>query len=178
MMSIKSVSAVGHYTDWVIGHVHGGALGWVGFVTFAMLYWMVPRLWKTGLYSVRLATSHFWIATIGIVLYMTSMWIAGVTQGLMWRATTPDGTLAYSFIETVKTLHPYYIVRALGGALYLAGMLLMGYNMLMTMRSGHVVPERIPIQQNESPLPHEPVLQPSSAARGHAANLGTMGVRP
>ncbi|MBM3462854.1 MAG: cytochrome-c oxidase, cbb3-type subunit I, partial [Armatimonadetes bacterium] len=163
MMSIKSVSAVGHYTDWVVGHVHGGALGWVGFVTFAMLYWMVPRLWKTELWSVRLATAHFWVATIGIVLYMTAMWIAGVTQGLMWRAVTPEGTLAYTFIETVKVLKPYYVVRALGGALYLGGAIMMGWNLLMTMRSGQVRPELIPIKADETPQAHERTVQPISA---------------
>jgi cytochrome c oxidase cbb3-type subunit I/II len=155
MLSIKSVSAVGHYTDWIIGHVHSGALGWVGFTTFAVLYWMVPRLYKTELYSVRLATAHFWTATIGIVLYITSMWIAGVTQGLMWHAVTPDGALQYAFIETVKVLHPYYLIRALGGGLYLIGMLMMAYNMVRTGLSGHVRPEPIPLKLDETPQLHE-----------------------
>ncbi|HXE72994.1 MAG TPA: cytochrome-c oxidase, cbb3-type subunit I [Candidatus Nitrosotenuis sp.] len=144
VLSIKSVSALGHYTDWIIGHVHSGALGWVGFTTFATLYWMVPRLWKTELYSVKLATTHFWVATGGIVLYITAMWITGVTQGLMWRAVTPEGTLMYSFIETVKVLKPYYLVRALGGALYLAGAVMMAYNLARTILQGRVRPEPIP----------------------------------
>lgn len=145
MLSIKSVSAVGHYTDWIVGHVHAGALGWVGFTIFAVLYWMVPRLYKTELYSVRLATIHFWVATVGIVLYITALWIAGVTQGLMWRAVTAEGTLQYqAFLETVKVLHPYYQVRALGGLLYLVGALLGGYNLLRTAMQGHVRPEPIP----------------------------------
>jgi cbb3-type cytochrome c oxidase subunit I len=144
MLAIKSVNALGHYTDWIIAHVHGGALGWVGFTTFAMLYWLVPRLYKTELYSQKLATTHFWLGTIGIVLYITSMWTAGVTQGLMWKAFNTDGNLAYSFLETVKVLHPYYIVRGLGGAMYLVGMLMCGYNMVKTAQAGHIQEEPIP----------------------------------
>ena len=150
MLSIKSVSALGHYTDWIVGHVHSGALGWVGFTTFGMLYWLVPRLWKTELYSVNLATQHFWIATVGIVLYITSMWVTGVTQGLMWRAVTVEGTLMYSFVETVKILKPYYIVRAAGGGLYLIGALMMGYNLVKTARQGNVAPEPIKLEEGES----------------------------
>jgi cytochrome c oxidase cbb3-type subunit I/II len=144
MLSIKSVSALGHYTDWIVGHVHSGALGWVGFTVFAMLYWMVPRLYRTELYSTRLATTHFWIGTLGILLYVVSMWITGITQGLMWRAVAEDGTLQYTFIETVTILKGYYIVRAAGGALYLAGLVLMGYNLFRTARQGHTRPELIP----------------------------------
>ncbi len=155
MLAIKSVSALGHYTDWIIGHVHSGALGWVGFTTFAMLYWLIPRLWKTELHSVKLATIHFWIGSVGILLYITSMWITGVTQGLMWRAVAPDGTLLYSFIETVTVLKPYYVVRALGGALYLTGVLLMTYNLFMTIRSGKIKLEPVPLKSGEEPKPHE-----------------------
>ncbi len=144
MLSIKSVSALGHYTDWIVGHVHAGALGWVGFTIFAMLYWMVPRLYRTELYSVKLATTHFWIGTLGILFYVVSLWITGITQGLMWRAVTTDGSLQYSFIETVMILKNYYIVRALGGALYLAGAVLMGYNLWRTARQGNTKPELIP----------------------------------
>jgi cytochrome c oxidase cbb3-type subunit I/II len=133
MMSIKSVNALSHYTDWTIGHVHGGALGWVGFMIFGMLYWLAPRLFQTELYSKTLATTHFWIATIGIVLYVVALWTAGITQGLMWRAFDETGRLAYpDFVETVVKLLPMYWVRALGGALYLIGALLMAYNLLRT----------------------------------------------
>ncbi len=156
MLAIKSVSALGHYTDWIIAHVHGGALGWVGFTTFAMLYWMVPRLWKTSLYSIKLATAHFWTGTIGIVLYITSMWTAGITQGLMWKAVNPDGTLAYTFIETVKALHPYYIVRGLGGALYLTGLLMMAWNLWQTARQGEVAPEIIPLRTPQPDIEVQP----------------------
>lgn len=144
MLSIKSVSALGHYTDWIVGHVHSGALGWVGFTIFAMLYWLVPRLYRTELYSTKLATSHFWIGTLGILLYIVSMWITGITQGLMWRAVAEDGSLQYTFIESVTILKNYYIVRAAGGALYLVGTVMMGYNLFRTVRQGHSKPESIP----------------------------------
>ncbi len=144
MLSIKSVSALGHYTDWIVGHVHAGALGWVGFTVFAMLYWLVPRLYRTELYSTKLATTHFWIGTLGILFYVVALWITGITQGLMWRAVTAEGSLQYSFIETVMILKNYYIVRALGGALYLAGTVLMGYNLWRTARQGNTKPELIP----------------------------------
>ncbi len=144
LLSIKSVSALAHYTDWIVGHVHAGALGWVGFTIFAILYWLVPRLYRTELYSVPLANQHFWIATVGILLYITSLWIAGITQGLMWRAVATDGTLQYSFGESVMILKNYYIVRAAGGGLYLLGVMMMGYNLAQTARSGRVLPEPIP----------------------------------
>ena len=143
MLSIKSVSALGHFTDWIVGHVHSGALGWVGFTLFAMLYWMVPRLYKTELYSQDMATKHFWIGTIGILIYVTSMWVTGVTQGLMWRAVTAQGDLMYSFIETVHQLHPYYILRAIGGGIYLVGVVMMAYNLFMTMKQGEATPTLI-----------------------------------
>jgi len=147
MLSIRSVSALGHYTDWIVGHVHGGALGWVGFCVFATFYWLVPRLYNTQLYSKSLATTHFWIATVGIVLYMVSMWITGVTQGLMWRAFSEDGSLTYNFLQTTKILFPYYMVRALGGALYLSGLLMMVYNLIMTARSGSPYNAPIPVRR-------------------------------
>lgn len=143
MLSIKSVSALGHFTDWIVGHVHSGALGWVGFTIFGMLYWLVPKLYNTELYSKDLATRHFWWGTVGILVYVTSMWVAGVTQGLMWRAVTAEGDLMYSFIETVHVLHPYYILRAVGGGIYLLGVLMMAYNLFKTAQQGEVVPAPI-----------------------------------
>jgi len=133
MMSIKTVNALSHYTDWTIGHVHSGALGWVGFITIGALYYLIPRLFgRTEMYSMRLVTVHFWVATIGIVLYITAMWIAGVMQGLMWRAVNPDGTLTHTFVESVSASYPYYAVRLAGGVLYLSGMLIMAYNVWKT----------------------------------------------
>jgi cytochrome c oxidase cbb3-type subunit 1 len=139
MMAIKTVNALSHYTDWTIGHVHSGALGWVGFVSIGAMYYLIPRLFNRELYSVKLAENHFWIATIGIVLYITAMWISGVMQGLMWRAINPDGTLTYSFVESVQAMHPYYIIRFLGGLLYLVGMLIMAYNIFKTIRGPELV---------------------------------------
>ncbi len=135
MMAIRAVNALSHYTDWTIGHVHSGALGWVGMAAFATLYWLVPNVWKKPLYSVSLATTHFWMATIGIVLYIVSMWVAGVTQGLMWRAIDESGQLAYpNFMDTVTSLIPFYWIRLVGGLMYLSGLLLMAYNLTMTAR--------------------------------------------
>ena len=137
MMSIKTVSALSHYTDWTVGHVHSGALGWVAMVSIGSVYWLLPRLFgKQEMYSTKLVTTHFWIATIGTVLYIASMWIAGVMQGLMWRAVNADGTLAYSFVESVKGSYPFWAIRWLGGVLFLSGMLLMAYNMFKTMAGG------------------------------------------
>lgn len=136
LLSIKSVSALGHYTDWIIGHVHGGALGWNGFLSFAMLYYIVPKLWKTELYSKKLAEQHFWLGLTGIILYYASLLVAGVTQGLMWKAVDANGQLVYpEFIETVVRIIPLYWVRALGGILYIAGFALMIYNMVKTLQS-------------------------------------------
>ncbi len=133
VMSVKTVNALSHYTDWTIGHVHSGALGWVGYVSFGALYCLVPWLWhKKKLYSNALVEWHFWISTIGILLYITSMWVAGIMQGLMWRAYNDFGFLEYSFVETVQAMHPYYAIRALGGALYLIGTLVMVYNVWRT----------------------------------------------
>src|SRR5262245_59052810 len=135
MMSIRSVNALSHYTDWTIGHVHSGALGWVAFVSFGAIYHLVPVLWKRqGLYSLRLVNYHFWIATIGIVLYITAMWVSGIMQGLMWRTYDDLGFLQYSFIETVEAMHPFYVIRALGGILFLLGALIMAYNLWRTIR--------------------------------------------
>ena len=132
VMSIKEVNSLSHYTDWTIGHVHSGALGWVGFVSFGAIYCLVPWLWNRPLYSLRLVSWHFWIATIGIVVYITSMWVSGILQGLMWRSYTSLGFLEYSFIETVQAMHPFYVIRALGGALFLAGALIMAFNVWRT----------------------------------------------
>ena len=141
MLSIKSVNALSHYTDWTIGHVHSGALGWNGFMNFALIYFLVPRLWKTELYSVRLATVHFWIGTIGIIFYIISMWVAGITQGLMWRAFDSEGYLAYgNFVETVLRVVQMYWVRLIGGLLYLGGIILLVYNIWKTI-AGAEVPE-------------------------------------
>lgn len=133
LLSIKSVNSLSHYTDWTIGHVHSGALGWNGFITFGVLYYLVPRLWKTPLYSQKLANAHFWIGTIGIVMYVVSMWTAGITQGLMWRAFDASGRLEYpEFIETLVQIMPFYWIRLIGGTLFLVGMIIMGYNVLKT----------------------------------------------
>ncbi|MGZ5920519.1 MAG: cytochrome-c oxidase, cbb3-type subunit I [Rhizomicrobium sp.] len=132
VMSIKTVNALSHYTNWTIGHVHSGALGWVGYVSFGALYCLVPWLWKKKLYSNALVEWHFWISTLGIVLYITSLWVAGIMQGLMWRAYNDYGFLEYSFVEVVQAMHPYYIIRSIGGGLYLAGTLIMAFNLWKT----------------------------------------------
>jgi cytochrome c oxidase cbb3-type subunit 1 len=132
VMSVKEVNSLSHYTDWTIGHVHSGALGWVGFVSFGAIYCLVPWLWNRPLYSLKLVSWHFWIATIGIVIYVSSMWVSGIMQGLMWRSYTSLGFLEYSFIETVQQMHPFYVIRALGGSLFLLGALIMAYNVWRT----------------------------------------------
>ena len=133
MLSIKTVNMLSHYTDWTIAHVHSGALGWNGFITFGMIYWLAPRLFQTGLYSRKLAETHFWLGTLGILLYIIPIYIAGITQGLMWRAFDKSGTLAYpEFVETVVRLMPFYWIRAIGGTLFLAGAVLMAYNVVRT----------------------------------------------
>jgi len=139
VMSVKAVNALSHYTDWTIGHVHSGALGWVAFISFGMLYYLVPALWNRRLYSRRMADWHFWIATLGIVLYITSMWVSGIMQGLMWRTYDALGFLQYSFVETVAAMHPYYVIRAMGGLLFLIGALLMAYNLWRTIRSAEAL---------------------------------------
>jgi cytochrome c oxidase cbb3-type subunit 1 len=135
LMAIKEVNALSHYTEWTVGHVHSGALGWVAFISFGALYHMVPVLWKRKeIYSMRLVNIHLWTATIGIVLYITSMWISGIMQGLMWRSYNDMGFLEYSFVEVVEKMHPYYVLRVLGGLLYLSGMLMMVYNCWKTIK--------------------------------------------
>ncbi len=153
MMSVKAVNSLSHYTDWTIGHVHSGALGWNGLITFAAIYFLVPRLWgRERLYSLRMVNWHFWCATIGIVLYAASMWVAGVMQGLMWREYGPDGYLVYAFSESVAAMHPMYIIRATGGLLYLAGAVIMVVNVWRTIL-GH--------QRGERPL-HSPAYSPAA----------------
>ena len=133
MMSIKTVNALSHYTDWTIGHVHSGALGWVAMISMGSLYNLIPRVFgREAMYSTKLIDLHFWTSTIGVVLYIAAMWIAGVMQGLMWRAVNEDGTLTYSFIESLQATYPYYVVRLLGGALFLVGTLIMAYNVWKT----------------------------------------------
>ncbi len=137
MMSIKSVNALSHFTDWTIGHVHIGALGWNGFLTFGILYWLIPRMYKTPLYSVKLANAHFWIGFLGIIFYAIPMYWAGITQGLMWKQFTPDGILQYSnFLETVTQIIPMYVIRSFGGLLYLSGIFVLMYNIFKTMKAG------------------------------------------
>lgn len=134
MMSIKAINALSHYTDWTVGHVHSGALGWVAMVSFGALYHLIPRVFGTTIFSVGLINVHFWLSTIGVVLYITAMWISGVMQGLMWRAYDTFGNLTYSFAETVEAMHIYYVIRALGGVVFLIGALVMVYNVAMTIR--------------------------------------------
>jgi cytochrome c oxidase cbb3-type subunit 1 len=145
MMAIKTVNSLSHYTDWTIGHVHSGALGWVGLISMGSLYYLIPRLFgRKTMYSVQAISLHFWAATIGIVLYIAAMWIAGVMQGLMWRAVNPDGTLVYSFVEGVKATYPFYVLRVAGGLLYLGGMILMLWNTVMTAVYGKPATVAIP----------------------------------
>ena len=133
MMSIRAVSALSHYTNWVVGHVHSGALGWVGMMGFGVLYWLVPRLWNRETYSVGLANSHFWLATVGVVLYTVAMWGAGLTEGLMWRAIDANGQLQYPvFVDVVAQMQPFYWTRLIGGGLYLTGVIIMAFNFTMT----------------------------------------------
>lgn len=132
MMAIKTVNALSHYTDWTIGHVHSGALGWVAMISMGSLYYLIPRIFGRKLYSLSLVELHFWLATIGVVLYISAMWVSGIMQGLMWRAVNPDGTLTYSFVESVAAMHPFYVTRFVGGVLFLTGMLVMTFNIVMT----------------------------------------------
>nr|HQC99733.1 cbb3-type cytochrome c oxidase subunit I [Aquabacterium sp.] len=135
-----------HYTDWTVGHVHSGALGWVGMISIGSLYHLIPRMFgREKMHSTKAVELHFWVATIGIVLYIAAMWIAGVMQGLMWRAVNPDGTLVYSFVESVKATYPFYVIRLGGGLLYLSGMLVMAWNVFMTVKGGKAVQQRVPM---------------------------------
>jgi cytochrome c oxidase cbb3-type subunit 1 len=135
LMSLKSVNALSHYTDWTIGHVHSGALGWVGFISFGAIYCLMPWLWHTQDVGQALVDWHFWIATIGIVLYITAMWVSGIMQGLMWRAYDELGFLEYTFVETVEAMHPFYVIRCIGGALFVARRVIMAYNLWMTVKA-------------------------------------------
>lgn len=132
MMAIKTVNALSHYTDWTVGHVHSGALGWVAMVSMGSLYYLIPRVFGRELYSLALVELHFWVATIGVVLYIASMWVSGIMQGLMWRAVNSDGTLTYSFVESVQAMHPFYVIRTLGGVFFLLGAIIMMYNVVKT----------------------------------------------
>jgi cytochrome c oxidase cbb3-type subunit 1 len=145
MMSIKTVNALSHYTDWTVGHVHSGALGWVAMISIGSIYYLIPRLFgREQMFSIKLIETHFWMATIGVVLYIASMWISGVMEGLMWRAVNADGTLTYSFAEVVKAKYPYLTIRFLGGLLFLSGMFVMAYNVLKTVAQGKAVEGGIP----------------------------------
>ena len=144
MMAIKTVNALSHYTDWTVGHVHSGALGWVAFISIGAIYFLIPRLFGAEMHSKKLIETHFWIATIGIVLYICSMWISGIMQGLMWRAVNADGTLTYSFVESVQAMHPFYVVRFLGGVMFLSGMFIMAYNVFKTIAKRQPVVPTIP----------------------------------
>jgi cytochrome c oxidase cbb3-type subunit 1 len=147
MMSIKTVNALSHYTDWTIGHVHSGALGWVAMISIGSIYSMLPRVYgRTAMHSTRLIDLHFWITTVGVVIYIASMWIAGVMQGLMWRATNPDGTLTYSFVESLAATYPYYAARLLGGLMVLTGMGVMVYNVRRTI-AGRAAQIDVPVPQ-------------------------------
>lgn len=145
MMSIKTVNALSHNTDWTVGHVHAGALGWVAMVSIGALYAMIPSIFgKEKMHSISLINMHFWLSTIGVVLYIAAMWIAGVTQGLMWRATNSDGTLTYSFVQSLEATYPYYGIRLLGGIIFLAGMFVMAYNVMKTVSGAKNADTRIP----------------------------------
>ncbi len=144
MMAIKTVNALSHYTDWTIGHVHSGALGWVAMISIGAMYYLIPRMYGRQIYKLALVEVHFWVATIGIVLYIVAMWVAGVMQGLMWRAVNTDGTLTYSFVEGVQSMHPFYMVRLLGGVFFLSGMLVMAYNLWKTIAGAKPVLTAIP----------------------------------
>jgi cytochrome c oxidase cbb3-type subunit 1 len=162
MMSIRTVNALSHYTDWTVGHVHSGALGWVAMITFGSLYYMIPRLYgRKSMANMKLVELHFWIATLGVVLYIASMWIAGVMQGLMWRATEADGTLTYSFVEAVKATYPFYTIRLMGGLLFLSGMCLMAYNTWLTVRGQTKVNPAVPLYSPDARDPK--FIGPASA---------------
>ncbi|HYD82507.1 MAG TPA: cytochrome-c oxidase, cbb3-type subunit II, partial [Opitutus sp.] len=166
LLSIKSVNALGHYTDWIIGHVHAGALGWNGFMAAGMAYWLLPRLWNKPLHSVSLANLHFWLGTVGILLYVAAMWTSGITQGLMLNATTDNGTvLAYpNFVDTLNAIRPMMLMRVVGGGLYLTGFLLMGYNVWKTVRGAQ------PVNGTVEVFEEDPVSTP---APGRVGVFGT-----
>jgi cytochrome c oxidase cbb3-type subunit I len=160
MLSIKTVNGLAHYTDWIVGHVHSGALGWVAFISIGSMYYLIPRLFGLQqMYSVRLISLHFWVATIGVVLYIAALWISGVMQGLMWRAVNADGTLTYTFVESVKASYPYWTIRLVGGTLFFAGMLIMAYNVVRTIAAGKAY---------DAPIP---AVVPASGAPSPAAQM-------
>ena len=164
MMSVKSVNSLSHYTNWTIGHVHSGALGWNGMITFAALYYLAPRLWgRERIYSLRMINWHFWLATLGIVLYASSMWVAGLMQGLMWREYGADGYLVYAFSEVVAALHPLYLIRAVGGLMYLSGALIMAWNVAQTIR-GRLRVEKPMNDAAFDPAADRPLPRPALAA--------------
>ena len=152
MMSIKTVNALSHYTDWTIGHVHSGALGWVALVSIGAVYFLIPKVFgREQMYSIKFIDMHFWISTLGIVIYIAAMWIAGVMQGLMWRAVNDDGTLTYSFVESLEATYPYYFIRLLGGLLFFLGMLLMAYNCWKTIDGSPIRDKMVEIDENLDP---------------------------
>jgi len=145
MMSVKTVNALSHYTEWTIGHVHSGALGWVAMITIGSVYFLLPKLFgREQMYSVKLIDWHFWMSTIGVVLYVVALWVAGIMQGLMWRAVNADGTLTYSFVESLEAMYPFYFVRLIGGGLFFLGMLVMAYNTVKTISGAKAVNDPIP----------------------------------
>ncbi len=157
MLSLKNVNAIAHYTDWIIAHVHVGALAWNGFMAFGIIYWLIPRMSKGTLYSTKLANFHFWIGTLGIILYALPMYVAGFLQASMWKQFNPDGTLTYgNFLETVTQIMPMYWMRAVGGTLYLTGMLVLVYNIVQTVRNSDAI---------EDELAEAPALQDISSKR-------------
>lgn len=162
MLSLKNVNAIAHFTDWIIAHVHVGALGWNGFLTFGILYWLIPRIFNTPLYSKKLANTHFWIGTVGIVLYVVPMYWAGFTQALMWKSFTNDGTLTYQFLETVTHILPLDVARSVGGTLYLVGVFIMVYNIYKTVKSGSLV-----ANEAAEAAPLSKVIKPESEKYWH-----------
>lgn len=163
MMSIKAVNSLSHYTEWTIGHVHSGALGWNGMITFACIYYLVPRLWgRERLYSLRMVNWHFWLAIVGIAIYAASMWVAGISQGLMAREYGEDGFLVYAFADIVKTMHPYYVMRLAGGGIYFVGALIMGWNVYKTIR-GDLRDEAPLYTPKYNPVADRPVVAPAQA---------------
>ncbi|MCA3003111.1 MAG: cytochrome-c oxidase, cbb3-type subunit I [Rhodocyclaceae bacterium] len=169
MLSIKTVNGLAHYTDWIIGHVHSGALGWVAFISIGSMYYLIPRLFgQKEMYSVKLISLHFWIATLGVVLYIAALWISGVMQGLMWRAVNSDGTLTYTFVESVKASYPYWMIRLLGGTLFFSGMLIMAYNVFKTVAAGKAHDAPIPEGYAPGSIPMRPAVGPmvTPAAQG------------
>lgn len=150
LLSLKSVSSYSHYTDWIVAHVHVGALGWNGFMTFGMMYWLIPKMYRTEIYSKKLASTHFWIATLGMIVYAVPMYWSGFKQSLMWKSFTPEGQLTYTFIDTVQSVIPFYLLRAIGGTVYLAGVVLMIYNLYKTTKKGSFEEE---VEMEAAPLP-------------------------